>query len=245
MRRVALFCCGLFPGLVAVIILWTSPTWYTSEDPVTTPFARGVGLAIIVQGVVAALAAALCIGRALVPLTLSSAVPGSEPAAAGGGPVLPICGLLLLLAAYGPLERSQRASNEYKSAQSLPGQIQEGYVELCRQLIPVGRAFAVLWFAVGGALLATPLFLKPRVWQLRRQLNRTGCKIAIGGLLLSGLGGLVWFGGALMGAVAMIGGGRVGGGNEFSKVGLVGILAGGIVAVAGSYKAAKDRPTKV
>src|SRR5262245_12164214 len=102
MRRVALFCCGFFLGLVAEILLWTSPTWYTSEDPTPTAFARAAGVAIIVQGAVAALAAALCLGRALVPLTFAPAVPGSAPAPVGGGPVLPVCGLLFLLAAFGP-----------------------------------------------------------------------------------------------------------------------------------------------
>ncbi len=74
--------------------------------------------------------------------------------------------------------------------QSKPGQFQDGAVDLDRRLIAVGRTFAVLWFGIGGALLAAPLFLKPHVWQLRRRLNRVGRKYAIGGLLLSAIGTL-------------------------------------------------------
>src|SRR5438270_8332990 len=101
MRRILLFCCGLALGLVAGVILWNSPLWYINDDdPVPIALTQIVGVALSVQGAVVALAAALCLGRALVPLTRppagrGSARPpagrGSARAAVGGGAVLPLC----------------------------------------------------------------------------------------------------------------------------------------------------------
>ncbi len=109
MRRVAQFCCGLFLALVAEVILWNGPQWYTNgEDKVPTTLTQIAGVAVVVQGAIAALVAALYLGRALIPLTLSPVVSGSAPAPVGGGPVLPMCGLLFVLAGVGPLERSRR-----------------------------------------------------------------------------------------------------------------------------------------
>jgi hypothetical protein len=231
-------CCGLLFAAVAEVILWNGPQWYTNEeDKVPTLLTQIAGVALVVQGAIVALAAALCLGRALVPLTFSPAVSGSAPAAVGGGPVLPLCGLLFLLAGVGPLERSQRAAKDYAFEQSQPGRFQDWAVELDRRLVPVGRTFAVLWFGVGGALLTTPLFLKPRVWQLHRRLNRVGRNYAIGGLCLSGAGILAWLASALGNAIGGIGGGGHSS-HELSVVGYVGIIAGSIVAVAGSLAAA-------
>src|SRR5262249_48224080 len=171
------------------VILWNGPHWYTNEeDKVPTILTQIAGAALAVQGAIVALVAALCLARALVPLTFSPAASGSAPAALCGGPVLPLCRLLFLVAGMGPRERSRRAARDYEFSQSRPGQFQDWAVELDRRLVPVGRTFAVLWFGIGGALVATPLFLKPRVWQLRRRLNRAGRKHAIGALLLSAAG---------------------------------------------------------
>jgi hypothetical protein len=48
----------------------------------------------------------------------------------------------------------------------MPGQWGADLVEADRRHERTEWTFAVLWLAVGGALLATPLFLKQRVWQL-------------------------------------------------------------------------------
>src|SRR5437588_525153 len=105
MRRGLLFSAGILLGLVAEAILWNGPNLYAYEDAwFSAEFARiGGRLGVIVQGVVAALGAALCLGRAFVPLTSAPAqsgttVSGPAPATVGGGPVLPICGILFLLA---------------------------------------------------------------------------------------------------------------------------------------------------
>ena len=139
MRRVLLSCCGLFLGLVAGVILWNSPLWYINDDdPVPIALTRTAGLALIVQGAVAALAAAVCLGRALAPLTLAPAASGRAPAAVGGGPVLPICGLLFLLAAFGPLGQYQRESKEYAVEQSRPhhARLPSGRAHRHRQILP-------------------------------------------------------------------------------------------------------------
>jgi hypothetical protein len=237
-KRIMLICCGLSFALVAEVILWNGPHWYTSEeDKVPTTLTQIAGVALAVQGAIVALVAAVCLARALVPLNFSPAASGSAPAAPGGGPVLPLCGVLFLLAGLGPLERSRRAARDYEFAQSRSGQFQDWAVELDRRLVPVGRTFAVLWFGIGGALVATPLFLKPRVWQLRRRLNRAGRKYAIGGLLLSVVGILAWLVNAFGNAIGGIGGGGHSS-HELSVVGYLGIIAGAIIAVAGSVAAA-------
>lgn len=237
MKRLMLLCCGLFLGLRAEVILWNGPRWYTNEESkVPTTLTQIAGVALVLQGAVVAMAAALCLARALVPLTVVPAVPRSGSAAVGGGPVLPLCGLLFLLAGVGPLMESRRAAEDYALAQSRPGQFQEWSVELDRRLVPVGRAFAVLWFGIGGAMLATPLFLKPRVWQLRRRLNRTGRRYAIGGLMVSVVRILAWFVNASANAMgALLGGGHSS--HDLSVVGYLGIIAGTLVAVAGSIAA--------
>src|SRR5262249_34497223 len=102
MRRVLLICCGLSFALVAEVILWNGPHRYTNEeDKVPTALTQIAGVALAVQGAIVALVAALCLARALVPVTFSPAASGSSPAALGGGPVLPLCGLLFLVAGVG------------------------------------------------------------------------------------------------------------------------------------------------
>jgi hypothetical protein len=241
MKRIMPTCCGLFLGLVAEVILWNGPHWYThQEDKVPTTLTQVAGVALVVQGAIVALVAALCIARALVPLTLSPAIPGSDPVAIGGGPVLPLCGLLFLLAGLGPLEQSRRSAKDYEFAQSKPGQFQAWAVELDRRLVPVGRAFAVLWFGIGGVLLATPLFLRPQAWQLRRRLNRVGRRYAIGGLFFSVVGIVTWLISELGNAIGGIGGGGHAS-HELSVVDYLGIIAGAVIAVAGSIGSAAGK----
>src|SRR3954471_13494750 len=93
MKRLLPICCGLLFAFVAEVILWNGPHWYTNEeDKVPITLTQIAGVALVVQGAILALAAALCLARALVPLTRSPAVSGAAQAAVGGGPVLPLCG---------------------------------------------------------------------------------------------------------------------------------------------------------
>src|SRR4051812_44443239 len=49
MRRILLFCCGLFLGLVAEVILWNSPVWYTNEESgIPSVLTQMAGVAVIV-----------------------------------------------------------------------------------------------------------------------------------------------------------------------------------------------------
>jgi hypothetical protein len=231
MRRALLFCVGIVLGLAAETILWNGPDLYAFADSWhSAAFTRIVGVGVIVEGALAAFGAALCLGRALVPLTSAPrqsgpAVPGPAPAAVGGGPVLPICGILFLLAAVGPFGQARFDSEMLEVMEGMPGKWGADLVEADRRHERTERTFGVLWLVVGGALLGTPLFLEPRVWRLGRRISGVGCGIALGGLLLSGMGVLVWYANGLLmeGAV-----------KELSLVGQLGVLAGAIVAVVGS-----------
>jgi hypothetical protein len=96
-------------------------------------------------------------------------------AAVGGGPVLPICGILFLLAAVGPFGQARRDSEQLEVMDSMPGQWGADLVDDFRRHERTERTYGVLWLVVGGALLGTPLFLKPRVWQLGWRMNGVGC----------------------------------------------------------------------
>jgi hypothetical protein len=226
MRRVLLFCSGILLALAAGTILWIAPDLYTLEDGWhSAAFTRLVGLGIIVEGALGALGAALCFGRAVVPLTSAptrndTAVPGPAPAFVGGGPVLPLCGILFLLAAVGPFGQAR-----YDSETLEYGQFGADLVADYRRHERTERTFGVLWLVVGGALLATPLFLKPRVWQLRRRMRGVGFGIAVGGFLLSSMGALVCFANGL----AMEGASK-----DVSFAGYLGVLTGALIAVVGS-----------
>jgi hypothetical protein len=238
MRRVLLFCCGSLLGLASGTILWIAPGLYTLEDGWhAAALTRMVGLGIIIDGALAALGAALCLGRAVAPLTSAptrsgTAVPGPDPAAGGGGPVLPLCGILFLLAAVGPYWQAIKDSGTLEVMESMPGNFGGDLVDDFRRLERTEWTFAVLWLVVGGALLATPLLLKPRVWQLGRQMSGVGCGIAIGGFLLSGMSGFVCFANAL----AMEGASK-----DLCFAGYHGVLAGAIIAVTGSVLAVAGR----
>jgi hypothetical protein len=224
MKRTLLFCGGVLLGLVAEAILWNGPDLYAYEDAwFSAVFTRIVGLGVIVQGVVAALGAAWCLGRAFVPLTSApaqggTAVPGPAPAGVGGGSVLPLCGLLFLLAAAGPLEQA-RFDSEMLYYRDYTHELAEW-------------TFGVLWLAVGGALLATPLLLRRRVWQLGWRMNGVGCGIAAGGLLLSGMGVLVCLANGLAGEGAR---------KDLAYAGYLGVLGGAVLAVVGSIVAVVGR----
>src|SRR3954470_12477120 len=110
MRRLLLLCGGLILTLVAGVALSASPQWYTNEENrIPTTLTKFAGVAISVDGAVLAVIAALCLGRAFVPLRSAPSVPASSvpassvpassvsgsaptPTTSGGGPVLPICG---------------------------------------------------------------------------------------------------------------------------------------------------------
>jgi hypothetical protein len=238
MRRVLLFCGGILLGLAAGTILWIAPDLYTLENGWhSAAFTRMVGLGIIVEGVLAALGAAVCLGRAIVPLTSArtrngTAVPGSAPVGVGGGPVLPLCGILFLLAAVGPFGRALHDSETLEVMDSMPGHFGGGLVNDFRRHERTEWTFGVLWLVVGGALLATRLFLKPHVWQLSRRMSGVGFGIALGGFLLSGMGAFVSYANSLA---------LEGASQDVSFAGYLGVLAGAIIAVVGSVIAAAGR----
>jgi hypothetical protein len=234
MRRALLFYGAILLGLVAEAILWSASDLYLypTEDSWFSAglFTRSADLGLVVQGAVAAIGAALCLGRALVPLTRAptrstTTVSGPAPGGLRAGPVLPICGLLFLLAAPGPFGQARLDSEKLEVMDSMPGARENDLVADFRRHERTERTFGVLWLVVGGALLGTPLFLKPRVWQVARRMNGAGCALAVGGLLLSGFSVLVWF----VNGLAMEGANR-----DVSRVGHLGVLAGAIVAVVGS-----------
>jgi hypothetical protein len=94
------------------------------------------------------------------------------------------------------------------------------------------RTFSLLWLAVGGALLATPLFVNRRVWQLGWRMSGVGCGIAMAGLLLSGLGAFLCFANGLA---------MEGASQDVSFAGNIGLLAGAIIAAGGTILAATGR----
>lgn len=227
MRRALLACLGILLGLAAVAILWYGPDLYLfSHSWFSIAFTRTVGAAVIVEGVLAALGAALCLGRALSPL-----------ASAGGGPVLPIWGVLFLLAALGPYEQAQFDADAVEVMDSMPGYWGPDIVEADHRHLRTERTFCILWLVVGGVLLLTPLFLKPRLWHLGWRISGVGCGIALGGFLLSGMGAFVCFVNGMLMEGAM---------KDVAHAGFVTILAGAIVAVIGSIIAVlgKAKPLK-
>jgi hypothetical protein len=234
MRRVCFGGAGIILELAAAVILWNGPDLYAFADSWhSAEFTRMVGAAIIVEGAVAALGAALCLGRAIIPLTpaptqCGTAVPGAV-SATGGGPVLPICGMLFLLAAVGPFGQARHDSEALEVMDSMPGQWGADLVDDYRRHERTAQTFGVVWLVVGGALLATPLFLKQRFWQLGWRMNAVGCGIAVGGFLLSGMGALV----CVANGLAMEGASK-----ELSFMGYLGILGGALLAVVGSIVAA-------
>jgi hypothetical protein len=219
---------GIVLGLAAETILWNGPNLYAFAGPWhSAAFTRIVGVGVIVEGALLALGAALCLGRALRPRAPG---PGPTPAAVGGGPVLPICGILFLLAAAGPFEQARYDSEELKVMEDLPAgaRYSDEIVGSYQRSERTERAFGVLWLVVGGALLGTPLFLKPRAWQLGWRMNGVGCAIAAGGFLLSGLGACV----CLANGLAMEGASK-----DLNFVGSLGMLAGAAAVVVGSIVA--------
>lgn len=238
MRRVLLLSGGVVLGLVAGTILWNAPDLYLFTDAWhSAALTRMVGLAIIAEGVLAAFGAALCLGRAIVPLTPApipnrTTAPEPIPAVVGGGPVLPLCGILFLLTALGPFAQARFDSEMLAVMESMPGKWGTDLVEADRRHERTERTFAVLWLALGGALLATPLFLKPCVWHLGWRMNGIGCGIAVIGFLLSGLGALVCYANGLL---------MEGANKDLSLAGQIGILAGATIAVGGSILAAVGR----
>jgi hypothetical protein len=140
--------------------------------------------------------------------------------------------MLFLLAAVGPYGQASKDSHMLEVMDSMPGQFGGDLVDDFRRHKWTEWTFAVLWLVVGGALLATPLLLKPRVWQLGRRMSGVGCGIAVCGFLLSGMGGFV----CVANAMAMEGASK-----DLCFAGYLGVLAGAIIAVVGSAIAAAGR----
>lgn len=251
MKRVLLFCAGIPLGLVAVSFLgggaselpWDK-TWFSGN------YDRIIGLNLIVQGAVVTLGAALCVGRAIIPLKSvpagsRTAVSGPESAITGGGPVLPICAIPFLFVAVPvfmaapsaaeQLERMDRASRELEPMHRDFSQDRADLVEFYRRQERTMYTFGVLSLAFGGMLLVTPLFLKRRVWQLGRPINGAGVGIAIGGLLLFGMALFVW-----RASLTILHRDW----EFYCPAGVLGVLAGTLVTVFGGIKAvAGGRPS--
>jgi hypothetical protein len=229
-----LFCLGIVLGLAAEAILWSGPNLVSLEDGWHPPaFTRMVGIGVIVEGALFALGAALCVGRAAGPLSLERGQGGTDlPAAVGGGPVLPVCGILLLLAAYGTFGQAQKDWHTLQVMESEPAGWGPELVAAFRPQVWESWTLCILWLVGGAALVMTPLILKPRAWRLGWPMNGVGCGIAAGGFLLSGLGTLVCYANALA---------MEGASEDVSFVGLLGVLAGAIVAVVGSVVAVLGR----
>lgn len=222
MARALLFCVGIVLGLVAEVILWNSPDLCLRTDGWHSPaFTRMVGVAVIVEGCLCAVGAGLCLGRAFVPLV-------AGPTRGGGGPVLPICGIFFLLAAFGIFGQAQKDSSTLAVMDSMPGQVGSEILDDSRARVWTDWTLCILWLIVGAALVASPLFLKPGVWRLGWPVNGIGCAGVGAGFLLSGMGALICFGNgmAMEGASAVV-----------SFAGQLGILAGAIIAVVGSLVA--------
>jgi hypothetical protein len=149
-------------------------------------------------------------------------------AAVGGGPVLPICGILVLLAAAGPFGQARRDSEVLEVIDNMPGQWGPDLVADYRRHERTERTCGVVWLVVGGALVGTPVFLKPRMWHLGWRMNRVGCGIAAGGFLLPGLGVLVCCANGLAMERAS---------KDLAFAGYLAVLGGAIVAVVGSVVA--------
>jgi hypothetical protein len=237
MRRALLLVLGLLLALAAEAILWNAAGLYDHDDPwLSADFTRIVGLDLVIQGVLAALWAAVCVGRAVAPWRVapfageptSTTPTDSAWTVSGGGPVVPVLGLLFLLAAICPFQQAQRYAERLEVMDDMPGQFGKDLVESVRTSERTERTFGVLWLVVGGVLLASPLFLKRRAWQLGWRVRAVGCAVVSGGALLSGLGAFVWFANGL----AMEGASR-----ELSLAGHVGMIAGTVVAVVGSVAA--------
>jgi hypothetical protein len=227
MKRAWLFSLGSVLGLAAETILWNGPDLVLLEDGWHWPaFTRMVGVGVIVEGALVALAAALCLGRALGPLSAEATPGGTDWAAAvGGGPVLPVCGILLLLAGFETFGQAQKVAHTLAVMESEPGNIGPEIVADYRSQVGANWTLCILWLVGGAALVMTPLILKPWAWRLGWPMSGVGCGIAAGGFLLSGLGAFVCFANGL----AMEGASK-----DVSFVGLLGVLMGAIVAVMGS-----------
>jgi hypothetical protein len=150
-------------------------------------------------------------------------------AAGGGGPVLPICGFLFLLAALGPFGHAWNAAQQREVMEGVPGQFGSEIVEEFRKQ-QWGGLIGILWLVIGTALVATPFYLEPRLWHLGWRINGSGWAIAAGGLCLSCLGALVIFGNAM----AMEGASK-----DVNTVANLAVLAGAVVAALGSFIAVR------
>jgi hypothetical protein len=234
MGRAWLFSLGIVLGLAAETILWNGTELVLWEDGWHSPaFTRLVAVGVIVEGALLAFWAALCLGRALGPLS-SEATPGGTdlPAAVGGGPVLPVCGILLLLAGLATFGQAQKVAQTLEVMESEPERLGTELVAAYRSQVWATWTLCMLWLVGGAALVLTPLILKPWVWRLGWPMNGVGCGIAASGFLLSGLGALVCFANGL----AMEGASK-----DVSFVGLLGVLMGAIIAVTGSVITVRGR----
>jgi hypothetical protein len=219
MKRILLFFSGLLLGLAAEAVLWSAPELYSSVDSWhSVAVTQTVGVAVIVEGALLALWAAACLARALYPLKTADR----------GGPVLPLCGVLILIAGFGPWGQSGIEREQLEVMDSMPGKWGAELVQDFRRHERTARAFAVVWFVTGAALMDTPLYLSRRVWRLGWRISGVGCGIMVGGFCISSVGALV----CLMNVMLMEGANK-----DFAAAGYMALLAGAVVAVAGSLVA--------
>jgi hypothetical protein len=101
--------------------------------------------------------------------------------------VLPICGILFLLATVGPFEQARFDAQMLED--SMPGHWEADIVNADRRHERTARTFGVLGLVVGGLSSGErcwpPRFsLKPHQWQLGWRMNGVGFAIALGGFFL-------------------------------------------------------------
>jgi hypothetical protein len=239
MKRVLLFCGGLLLALVAETILWHSADLFTFEDGWLKELTWIADLGLIAQGAVAAAGAALCFARAFVPINPAAQnranLPGPVVAAVWQRPLLPICGILFLLAA---VRAFYAANNDFDTLHVMEsfGGYGASLIEDWRLHGWAALAFCIGYSILGGALLVAPMLLRSRGWQLGQRINGVGCGMALGGLLLSGMSVFVWFANGLA---------MEGRSEGLSAVCCFGILGGTALAVVGSIVAVFGRKSNL
>ncbi len=238
MRRGFLFLLGVVLAPLAVALLSNAVDLFSFTDGWhSEALTRMVGVAIIGEGALLAFWAAVCFGRAFDPLVrprsnIEVFDPQQLHAVTGGGLILPLCGILFLLAAVAPFSQAHQDAEHLEVVADLPGHFGDQLVEDTRAHERAGWFFGSLWLLFGVILLATPLLLPPRIWKLGWRIRGWGCGAVVVGIVLSALSALVWLGNGM----AMEGASK-----DLAVASYVGLLAGSADALVGTVVALASR----